>query len=256
MTEPYLFEAKCPPEFDDCLQSGGAAAWAYRRAPTRCALEIAYWEGPRAPDGKTHFHNEAQMVFVLSGRREFIVGSRLYVVHAGQGLLIPAGHLHRSAPSGNWPTRCLNLYVPRSEVALLCKTMKISPDTRTEKDEISDLVQNSLMVLSDTNSKFRDVSTLAAAFGYSREAFSRKFSREAGIGPAEFSLLARLNRARALLQDGSAAALTALECGFADQSHMGRHFLRTFGVSPGQYARTRSVTNIPDGTVGGVRRFD
>ncbi|MDP9651038.1 helix-turn-helix domain-containing protein [Paraburkholderia caledonica] len=237
MTEPYLFEAICPHEFDDCLQSGGAAGWAYRRSPSRCTLETAYWEGPTAPYGKAHFHNEAQMVFALSGRREFIVGSRLYVVHAGQCLLIPAGHLHRSTPSGNWPTRCLNLYVPQSEVALLCESMKISPDTRTEKGEVSDVVLSSLMILSDTQSKFRDVSTLAAAFGYSREAFSRKFSREAGIGPAEFSLLARLNRARALLRDGSPAALTALECGFADQSHMGRHFLRTFGVSPGQYAR-------------------
>jgi transcriptional regulator GlxA family with amidase domain len=45
----------------------------------------------------------------------------------------------------------------------------------------------------------------------------------------------RLNRARRLLAAGTMPAQAAAEAGFADQSHMGRHFRRTFGVAPGTY---------------------
>lgn len=237
MTQSLIFEAACPAWLGDRFEPGPTTAWLYRRASARHAIETAYWEGPASPDGKTHFHDEAQMVFTISGRRQFIVRSSLYVVNAGQCLFIPAGQLHRSVPDDSGPTRCLNLYVPQSNVAALCNALQVGPMTAMEARDVSDVVRRSLIALSDMGNEFGDVSALAASFGYSREAFSRKFSRETGVGPAEFSLLVRLNRARALLRKGDSAAMTALECGFADQSHMGRQFLRVFGTSPVQYAR-------------------
>ncbi|BEU27503.1 helix-turn-helix domain-containing protein [Paraburkholderia sp. 22B1P] len=237
MTELDIFEATCPPEFDGNAQCGPTTAWIYRRRSTRHVLETAYWNGPSAPDGRSHFHDEAQLVFVISGRREFIVRSRSCVVNAGQCLLIPAGHLHRSIPRDKAPTQCLNLYVSEAQVSSLCSSLRVSPVVDVKDREISDVVRKSLLAMSDLPAQFHDVSDLAAAFGYSREGFSRKFARETGVGPAEYSLLLRLNRARALLRNGTPSALTALECGFADQSHMGRHFQRIFGTSPVQYAR-------------------
>jgi AraC-like DNA-binding protein len=35
--------------------------------------------------------------------------------------------------------------------------------------------------------------------------------------------------------------MTALEFGFADQAHLTRHFLRTIGVTPGEYQRAFSA---------------
>ena len=34
-------------------------------------------------------------------------------------------------------------------------------------------------------------------------------------------------------------AAIAQDCGFADQSHMSRHFRRVLGVTPGEYAEAR-----------------
>jgi AraC-like DNA-binding protein len=46
-----------------------------------------------------------------------------------------------------------------------------------------------------------------------------------------------LNRARRLLRAGEPIAAVAAETGFADQSHLGRLFRRTFGTTPGAYCR-------------------
>ncbi|MCA7969193.1 helix-turn-helix domain-containing protein [Burkholderia sp. AU39826] len=237
MTEAYVFELTCPAAFNASMKSSPAAGWTYQRTTTPYAVDTAYWNAPAAPDGKLHFHDETQLVFVISGRREFIVQSRSYAVEAGQCLLIPAGKLHRSIPISNTPTQCLNLYVPESRVASLCEALRIRPAAEAESRDLSDLVRRALAALSDPAGQLYDVSALAATYGYSREGFTRKFSKETGVGPAEFSLLVRLNHARALLRNGCPAALAAFECGFTDQSHMGRHFVKTFGTSPVQYAR-------------------
>jgi AraC-like DNA-binding protein len=177
------------------------------------------------------------MVFVIAGRRQFNIRSRSYSINEGECLYIPAGYLHQSIPGGDMRTRCLNLYVPDSDVPALCEALQVHPLTVDKTGSITELVGWSIEALTDPSGRIRDVSSLAAAFGYGREGFSRKFSKQAGVGPAEFSLLIRLNRARAFLRDGVPAASIAFECGFTDQSHMGRHFVRTFGTSPMRYAR-------------------
>ena len=45
----------------------------------------------------------------------------------------------------------------------------------------------------------------------------------------------RLAKAKKLITDGIPLAIVAVEVGFADQSHFTRHFLKTYGVTPGEY---------------------
>jgi len=47
----------------------------------------------------------------------------------------------------------------------------------------------------------------------------------------------RLGRARALIAAGTPLSEAALACGFADQSHLNRHFVRCFGFTPGAWRR-------------------
>jgi AraC-like DNA-binding protein len=45
----------------------------------------------------------------------------------------------------------------------------------------------------------------------------------------------RLSRARVLIRKGWSLAEAAAACGFADQSHMTRHFKNAYGLSPGRW---------------------
>lgn len=54
----------------------------------------------------------------------------------------------------------------------------------------------------------------------------------------------RLARARHLLGKGAQPADVAIALGFADQSHLGRWFVRAYGLTPAAYRKRCS--NVPD----------
>lgn len=68
-----------------------------------------------------------------------------------------------------------------------------------------------------------------------REGFIRAFRRATGITPGSYAQLRRLEKARELLRGGAGIADTALACGFTDQSHFHRTFVRYFAATPRQY---------------------
>jgi transcriptional regulator GlxA family with amidase domain len=79
------------------------------------------------------------------------------------------------------------------------------------------------------------IGALASAFSMSREGFTRRFTRATGMTPHAYRLAARLNDARELLGAGLTPATAAADAGFADQSHLGRHFRAAFGTTPAGY---------------------
>jgi AraC-like DNA-binding protein len=64
----------------------------------------------------------------------------------------------------------------------------------------------------------------------------RLFRRHTGMTPHAYQLQVRLARAREMLKRSVRPGEVARLLGFFDQSHLTRHFVRTFGVSPGRYA--------------------
>jgi AraC-like DNA-binding protein len=77
---------------------------------------------------------------------------------------------------------------------------------------------------------------LEAATGMSRYALARHFRARLGTSPYRYLVMRRLDRARALIQRGDSLAEAAGASGFADQSHMTRHFHGAYGISPGRWA--------------------
>jgi AraC-like DNA-binding protein len=76
--------------------------------------------------------------------------------------------------------------------------------------------------------------------------FSRVFSEELGMPPHAFQIQLRVERAKALLREGWAIPQVASHTGFADQSHLTRHFKRLAVVTPGQYAQnSKNVQDSP-----------
>ena len=65
----------------------------------------------------------------------------------------------------------------------------------------------------------------------------RTFRKHVGLPPHAYLNHVRIRQAKRLLIQGWSIADAAVETGFTDQSHLHRHFKKTVGVTPGQYAR-------------------
>jgi len=206
--------------------------WDYWRSDEPHIIEMGTVRGLQV-GLPTHFHAEDQITFVLSGRRRFCVGSNLIEVSAGQAIRIPAGTPHRSLPEIA-EVVCINLYAknPVEKAASLLTALT------DQSIEVVDCAASNVLAVGVNDMDFLrlgSVSQTAARIGMTREAFSRKVRRIHGISPQWLTLIARLNDARHLLQRGHAIAAVAADTGFSDQSHLGRCFLRAFGVTPGRY---------------------
>lgn len=85
---------------------------------------------------------------------------------------------------------------------------------------------------------------LALACGVDRFRLTRAFKSAFGLPPHAYLVQLRLARARHLLARGEQPADVATDLGFADQSHLGRWFVRAYGLTPAAYRRRCS--NLPD----------
>jgi AraC-like DNA-binding protein len=78
---------------------------------------------------------------------------------------------------------------------------------------------------------------LAAVAGIGKFRLVRLFRERTGLPPHALQIAHRVRRARRLLESGHTIAETAASTGFADQSHLHRHFQRSLGFTPGEYQR-------------------
>ena len=85
---------------------------------------------------------------------------------------------------------------------------------------------------------------LATATGVDRFRLTRAFKAAYGIAPHAYLVKLRLANARRMLAQGEQPAAVAMTLGFADQSHLGRWFVRAYGLTPALYRKRCS--NLPD----------
>jgi AraC-like DNA-binding protein len=72
----------------------------------------------------------------------------------------------------------------------------------------------------------------------------RTFRNVVGMPPHRYLIQIRVREAKRLISKGRALVDVAAEAGFADQSHLNRHFKSLTGLTPGQYAQ--QVTFVQD----------
>lgn len=81
---------------------------------------------------------------------------------------------------------------------------------------------------------------LASACGLSRSHFARAFKASTGMPPHRWLVARRVERARELLLNSTLSLeQIAVRCGFSDQSHFTRVFVKLVGVAPGAWRRLR-----------------
>ena len=74
-----------------------------------------------------------------------------------------------------------------------------------------------------------------------------------GASPYRYLILRRLEKARGLLLEGRSGADVAAACGFADQSHFGRLFRKTWGLTPVAWLKAVQPAHDHSSRVGGRR---
>src|SRR5438270_8137685 len=80
--------------------------------------------------------------------------------------------------------------------------------------------------------------------GTDRFTIARHFRWAFGTSPDRYRTLRRLALARAAIERGQSLARAAVEAGFADQSHMTRHFKRTYGLTPGRWIALTAASSL------------
>lgn len=76
--------------------------------------------------------------------------------------------------------------------------------------------------------------------GRDRWSLSRDFRLLFGTSPYRYLIMRRLDLVRSLLLQGQSLVEAALLAGFTDQSHMTRHFGKTYGLSPARWLKMRA----------------
>jgi len=98
-------------------------------------------------------------------------------------------------------------------------------------------VAEAVRYMQDNYSREVPLSDIAAAVHLSPFHLTRLFKQTLGVSPHQYLIQVRVNSARSLLTAGSgerSLAEVASAVGFADQSHLTRHFKRLLGVTPKQ----------------------
>jgi AraC-like DNA-binding protein len=107
--------------------------------------------------------------------------------------------------------------------------------SRAPRDERA--LRRALDYLADSPGRNVGLDELASVAGIDKFRLLRVFRKRTGMPPHAFHLAFRVRAARRLLETGSTVAEAAAASGFADQSHLHRHFRRSLGITPGQYVR-------------------
>ena len=87
----------------------------------------------------------------------------------------------------------------------------------------------------------KNIQDAAKQLGVSIRTLQRLLSASTGRTPARWLALARARRAARQVAVSERLAETAYECGFADQAHMSREFLRWFETSPSRISRHPNI---------------
>ena len=116
-----------------------------------------------------------------------------------------------------------------------------SPAARPQRSPLSPRDDKALRLaqdyLADRPERNISLDELAIAAGIGKFRLIRLIRQHTGLPPHALQLAHRIRSARRMLEAGETITEAAAAAGFADQSHLHRHFQRSLGVTPAEYQR-------------------
>lgn len=119
---------------------------------------------------------------------------------------------------------------------ILCQLLDIpspDPDLIMERGSLHPAVSKAQSIIRDQCADRVDVSSLALSVDLDMRYLISLFKLTTGTTPHQFQIAMRVELARALLEQHVPLCEVAARAGFADQSHLNRHFRRRYGFTPG-----------------------
>ena len=211
-----------------------------------------------------HYHPHPYATLVVKGRYEEAGDQGRYEVEAGDILLHPAFSAHRDV------VRDLRTYVLDVPLPFDGRTWpglaRIADADTLIRTAECDLAEAQAMILegltavsiprTDPADQLADalsdepalrIGQWAEDKGHSREWLSRRFRRLYGIDAAQFRAEARARHAwTRIVGSDEPLVQIAVDCGFADQSHMTRSINRLTRCSPGSWRQSAAVTSVQE----------
>lgn len=108
------------------------------------------------------------------------------------------------------------------------ETIRLSP--RAER-----AVQQACLYLRENAATAVLSEDLEAVTDLNRYSLARQFRLVTGTSPHRYHIMRRLEQAKRLMLEDVSIAEAAIEVGFADQSHLTRHFKSCYGMPPGRW---------------------
>jgi AraC-like DNA-binding protein len=118
-------------------------------------------------------------------------------------------------------------------VSQLFKSGSLRAETRSQR--LDTKLRRVREYLDDAPAQNATLLDLARLVSVSPLALLRAFRQQVGSTPYVYRTARRIQVAKMLLRESRAVAEVALDCGFADQSHLTTTFRRCTGVTPGEY---------------------
>ncbi len=123
--------------------------------------------------------------------------------------------------------------------SLLVETVGDLMDLRNPRAEVrAEAIAPARQTIDADPSTEMSLKMLADMCQLSQFHFLRTFRTTTGLPPHAYRVQRRLHQARQMISSGHPLADVAAACGFSDQAHLHRHFVRSLGYTPGALARS------------------
>ena len=127
------------------------------------------------------------------------------------------------------------LYILTPILSQLLDVESPESDFMMDPDVLHPAVSKAQAIIRDQCADRVDISDLASSVDLDMRYLISLFKLSTGTTPHQFQIAMRVEMARVLLEQKLPLCEVAARAGFADQSHLNRHFRRRYGFTPGVF---------------------
>ena len=193
-----------------------------------------------------HIHNCCEVLFCISGGKNFFIHDRIYEVDCGDIFIINQFENHKITSDDNcvFERRYGDEIIKEiivTEILVLINESFIENNkdyTYTSNCENKNLYK-ALKFINENYDKEISLDTISKNIYISQNELCALFKNYLGTTVKKYITSRRITKAKKLLNKGNTVSETAFLCGFEDYTSFIRSFKQAVGMPPGQYKKSQ-----------------